>query len=142
MVTWLCRHLLASQKNHPLAASTSLGSANLLLLPDDSDRHDDEELDADRRRPPGAGTPSDPKLLLDDLPDRRPDPLPPSLLLPFLQNTGSGKHLYAAAFSSSSMCPAARYAAPARGATSMKAVGRYCCGRRRDGDTDAERANE
>jgi hypothetical protein len=109
-----------------------------LLLPDDSDRQDDEELDADRRRPPGAGTPSDPKLLPDELPDRRPDPPPPSLLLHFLRNTGRGKHLYAA---SSSTCPA-RYAAAARGATSMKAVGRYCCGRRRDGDTDAERADE
>jgi hypothetical protein len=41
--------------------SISLGSANLLLLPDDSDRHDDEEIDADRHRLPDTGTLLDPR---------------------------------------------------------------------------------
>ena len=117
------------------------------LLLDDRDRQDDDELDADRRRPVGHGAPSDLKLLpddeLDDAPGRRPEPLP---LLPsrsFLRNTGSGKHLLvaaAAAAASSSSAPPGPYDVGAtRGAMSRKAVGR-CGARRRDGDTDAERA--
>jgi hypothetical protein len=115
----------------------------LPLLLDDRDRQDDDELDADRRRPVGHGAPSDLKLLpddeLDDAPGRRPEPLP---LLPsrsLLRNTGSGKHLLAAAVSSSSGPGPYDDAGATRGAMSRKAVGR-CGARRRDGDTDAERA--
>jgi hypothetical protein len=137
--------LLASQKNHPLAASTSLGSANLLLLPDDRDRHDDDELDADRLRPTGGSAPSDLKLLPDelDVADRRPEPPPPPFLPSLLQNTGNAEEstYTPPVSSSSSKCPAARYLTTAGRGVSRKAVGRWC-GWRRDGDTDDERADE
>lgn len=123
-------------------ASTSLASANLPLLLDDRDRHDDEDVDADRRSPPGA-VPSDLKLVAvaDAVPipdDVLREPFLPSRL----RNTGSGKHLPAgatAASSSSASAAPARYVGATRGLTSRKAVGR-CGARRRDGDTDAERA--
>jgi hypothetical protein len=120
-----------------------------LLRLDDSDRHEDDELDADRRRPPSPcpGAPSDDRKLLPDEPDdddapddRLPEPPPVLPSRSLLRNTGSGKkHLLLAAASSSSGPRPYDATGATRGAMSRNAVGR-CGGRRRDGDTDAERA--
>jgi hypothetical protein len=80
--------LLRNKLIHGLALLASLAGsvdlprlANLLLLRDDIDRHDDDEIDGDRLRPTGGSA----------LSDRQPEPPPPPFLSFFLRNTGSGK---------------------------------------------------
>jgi hypothetical protein len=132
-------------------ASTSALASAAYLLPGGSGNDEADEIDADRRIP--RPTPSDLKLLPpDELElelklDADANTNPALFLLPFLRSMGSPKHPNAAVSASG---VAARYSVTAaRGAASMKAVGgarrgppAYAYGRRRDGDTDAEREDE